>query len=190
MQYAKRCGVMLAICAAVALVGCGPKMDMEKLKEMQPQRPAELDLLNMWVGHWVGEGEMEMKGMEEEVTMRGESSISWDCDNWVLTEKGKFSMADMDPMTGTGMWAYDSKAKKFRMCWMDSSGGASRATAKYDPETRTWKMKGHSHTPCGKTTGRGKSVFIDDDTIEWEWAEYTFLGLIKVMEFEGTSRRQ
>lgn len=38
--------------ACATLTGCMPKMTVEEMKAAMPQRPAELDHLNAFVGQW------------------------------------------------------------------------------------------------------------------------------------------
>ncbi len=190
MSYAKWGTGTLALSLLVGLVGCSQKMTKEEMKAMMPERPAELNHLDMFVGDWNAEFTMEMAGMEEACTHRCNMSYSWDCDNWVLVEKAQCEGDDMDPMKSLGCWSYDVKAGKFRNFWMGTSGMMSQGAATYNPGTRTWKVKAVSHTPWGKSTGYGTMTVISDDTVNWDWKETVFFGLIKVMEGHGTMHRQ
>ena len=43
-------GVMAFTLMALPMIGCMPEMTIEQMREMTPERPAELDRLDAWVG--------------------------------------------------------------------------------------------------------------------------------------------
>ena len=51
-------------------------------------------------------------------------------------------------------------------------------------------MKMKTRSPWGTMSERGTMKFIDDDTMEYDFTSSVFFGLIKVAEFEGTSKRK
>src|SRR3990172_10902653 len=87
---------MLALVAVVGLSGCMREMTMEDFKAMKPQRPAELDRLNMLVGNWSGTGQAEFMGMKEPVQVTGKSNAQWQADGWYLVEQAEYKMGDME----------------------------------------------------------------------------------------------
>lgn len=183
------CAVLSAI-ALVGLSGCMPKMTVEEMKAMMPERPAELDALNAFVGTWDFTGEMRMAGVDEVLTSSGTSELTWEGDKWYLVGHGVYSMPEFGDMKGMETWMYDAKAKKYRTLWVDSMGSLGVGTATRYKKTDTWTLKGTSYGPFGKTTGKGTLKFADPNTMEWTWKDYAFGGLIKVSEMYGTSKRK
>jgi len=181
--------VFLTACASIVLTGCMPKMTIEELRQTTPQRPAELDLLNDFVGKWESTGELRFAGLDEVLKSSGTSETKWEGDGWYLVERSTFTMDELGEMQGMATWVYDSGAKVFRNTWVDSMGGLSVGTAEYDEETRTWYMKSTNYTPMGKSKARGKARFVDDDTMEWKYSEHALGGLVKVMEMTGTAKK-
>ena len=180
----------LASVAALVLTGCMKKLDIQTMKEMKPERPAELDLLNMMVGDWTNTAEIRIRGLDEVLRGTGKSHTAWEADGWCLVERSEFDMGELGKMSGIGIWTWDPKIKKYRNWWFDSRGESSAGTATYDEETRTWRMKSRGRSPHGRTTGRGTVTRVDDDTMEWNWTEWDGLKLIKFAEYSGTSRRK
>jgi hypothetical protein len=166
-----------------------PKMTIEELKQMMPERPAELDLLNDFVGKWESTGKVSFAGLDEELETSSKSEITWGGDGWYLIEHGQFHMEEFGDMEGLATWTYDVGAKMFRNTWVDSTGGLSVGTAKYNKKTRTWHMKSINYSPFGKSKGKGKAQFIDDNTMEWDYSEYALGGLVKVMSMTGTATK-
>jgi len=190
MTRKRMAALLLWVVAMAPLTGCMPKMTIEDLKAMKPQRPAELDRLDAFVGTWESTGECTMAGLDETVKARMTETYRWDGDGWYLVSSGMFSMDEMGDMKGTGVWMYDSKAKKYRMSWVDSMGGMAVGESRYDEKKDTWTMKGSGYGPMGKTTSKAWFKFVDPDTMEWEWSEYGMGGLMKIMSMKGTSRRK
>jgi hypothetical protein len=116
--------------------------------------------------------------------------MKWGPEGWYLVGTGMYNMEEFDPMHGHEVWTYDVKSKKFRSSWTDTMGSMGYGTSKYDPETRTWKMKAKSHGAMGKSTMSGTITIIDDNTMEWEMKEKVMGGLVTVMEWKGVSRRK
>ena len=182
--------VLFMSCASLVLTGCMPKMTVEEMKSMMPQRPAELDVLDAFAGKWEMEGEARMAMLDEPIKTSGTSDMKWEGNGWYLVGRASFTMEGLDDMTGLEAWTYDTHSKKYRSTWIDSMGSIGVGTAKYDDETRTWHMRAKSHSPFGKSKMKGTARLIDDDTIEWSMTEYAMGGLMKTMEWSGTSRRR
>jgi hypothetical protein len=180
--------VLAAVCGLAVLSGCMPKMTVQEMKDMMPKRPAELDHLNMWAGSWEFSGEAKMAMLEEPMQTSGESEAAWAGDNWYMISNGVFRMGELGESKGHEVWTYDAKAKKFRSSWADSMGMMGYGEGTYDADTRTWKMKATGYGPWGKSSMKGTAKFINDDTVEFTWAEYS--GLTKTMEMTGTSHRK
>jgi hypothetical protein len=181
--------LFLAACAGILLTGCMPKMTIEEMKQMMPQRPAELDLLDAFVGNWEGTGEMHFAGMDETLTSSSKSEIRWEGDRWYLVEHADIHMDEFGDMSGMATWTYDAKSKVYRNVWVDNMGGFSVGTGKYDAKTRTWHIKSTNYSAFGKSTAKGTARFIDDNTMEWDYAEYAMGGLVKTMSMTGTAKK-
>lgn len=190
MNLRRVCAIGVVAFAPVVLTGCMPKMSMEEMKAMRPERPAELSKLDRFVGTWQGTGEATMAGLEEPMKVSGTSELSWGLDGWSLVELSTYSMGELGEMKGHGFWSYDIPGKRFRTAWTDSMGGFGTGTLKYNAETDTWHIRAKSKSSFGTTTGKGTMKFVDDRTQEWTWKEYAFFGLFKVMEMHGTSTKQ
>ena len=189
MTSLKRSCVLLCALGAVGLVGCGPKMDKDAMQSMKPERPAQLTMLDRFVGEWKGTGEMTMAGSDEVMHSTGTSKMSWGLDKMVLIENSEYKMGD-DTMMGMGTWTWDKKHNRFHTTWVDSWGSYGSGYAKYNDDKDCWTMRGTSTGCMGTTTGKGTMKFLDNNTMEWTWSEYCCLGLMKVMEMKGTSTRQ
>lgn len=182
---------LVVLCAVVMGSGCMPKMTMDEMKHMKPERPtAALAHLNHFAGHWVGEGEMTMAGLDEVIKSTSSMDGRWEGDGWYLVINGTFKMGELGEMKATETWTYDTHDKLYRSTWVDSMGSVGTGKSTYDESTRTWKMTAVSHGPFGKTTMKGTAKMIDDNTMEWTWAEYAMGGLMKTMEMKGTNRRR
>ena len=181
---------VLVILATPALPGCMPKMTIEQMKAMMPERPAELDKLNRFVGEWESTGEAEFGGLDRVLKNTGTSHIVWGNDGWCLVEHAEFEMEEFGTMKAIGVWSYDPKSKKYRTSWFDTLGSIGQGTITCDESANTWTMKAKSRGAMGTTTGRGTIMFIDKDTMEWSFTERAFFGLFKVGEYTGTSRRK
>lgn len=180
--------VVAATCFAAT--GCMPKMTLEEMKASQPQRPAELERLNIFVGTWEMTGEMTFAGLDEPLKTSGTATGKWAGDGWFIVSDSVFRMGELGDMHSHEAWTYDAHSKRYRSTWVDSMGAIASGTAKYDEKTKTWTMRSKSHGPYGGSTGKGSAVIIDDNTMEWQWSEYAMGGLMKVMEMKGTSRRK
>lgn len=170
-----------------------PKMTKEDLKNMKPQRPAELDRLNMFVGKWESTGDMKMGRMDEPIKGKGANEGTWECEKMVVTIKETWEMEDVGTYNGTGLWMWDAKAKKYRSTWADNHGSIASGVATYNEDTKTWKMKTHGRGPMGSSKGKGTMTLVDDKTMNWTFTEWAMLGPIpigKMFEGNGTSKKK
>ncbi len=181
---------LLLLVTMAPLTGCAPKMTIEEMKAMKPQRPVELDRLDAFAGTWDSTGEATMCGLDETLKCRATETVRWEGDGWYLVSSGTFTMDEWGDMKGTATWMYDAKAKKYRSTWVDSMGSFAVGESRYDAKKGIWTMKGTSYTPFGKTSTKGWVKFTDPDTMEWEWTEYAMGGLMKTMSMTGTSHRR
>ncbi len=182
--------VLLASCASIVFTGCMPKMTIEDMKAMMPQRPPELDQLKAFAGRWEYTGEAKMAGLDRLLKISGHGEAKWEGDGRYLVSHEVMSMEEFDEMRGMATWTYDAHSKKFRSTWVDSMGTIAIGTARHDERTNTWYMRSTSYGPFGKTLAKGRVEFTDPDTAVWRWTEYAMGGLVKTMEMTGTSKRK
>lgn len=169
------------------LAGCAPKLTMDDLSAMRPQRPAELDRLDAFVGRWEWQGNAKIAGLDKTLWFTGQREAKWAGDGWYLVSHETGDMEGVGASKGLATWAYDAHRKKFRTTWADSMGTIALGTAWYDERTDTWQLRATSHTPSGTTHATGELRFVDADTFNWNWTEYA--GLTKALELTGTCRR-
>lgn len=185
--------MLATVAVAVLATGCMPKMTIEEMKAMMPEgRPAELDRLDAFAGQWDSECTMKMPMLDREEPLKawGSGESHWNTDKTYLVGDSTFTMEEFGEMYGHETWSYDSKAKLYRSTWTDSMGSTGTGTGRYDEATGVWYMAATSFGPHGKTTMKGTAKFIDDNTMEWTYAEYAMGGLTKTMEMTGTSKRK
>ncbi|MCZ6699733.1 MAG: DUF1579 family protein [Planctomycetota bacterium] len=161
--------------ASIAIGGCsestGGPAEMGEMKA--PPRPAELDMLDMFVGNWTTEGEMKMPGEPEVMISTGTISYEWTLDKKYLVEKWSMKMDEME-MEASGYWTWDAKAGKYKIWWFDSFGTWATGSSSYDATTKTWSMNSKGTNPMdGKPSWGGGSVkFPDANTMEGTWTEW------------------
>lgn len=180
-----KCILFLSCCLG-SLAGCAQKSaDMTSMK--QPERPAELDRLEPWIGRWEGTGEMKMIGGQV-IKTTGSQEYGWDLDRRVMLARETWGMEGMGPMRGVGFYGYDPIKKAIVSSSFDDWGNVSEGKFKFDPHKNIWHMTYKGHGTMGATTGTGTIVMPDRDTIQWTFEEY--FGLIKVMNASGVSKRK
>jgi len=178
---------VLAAAGCVVLTGCMPKMTIEEMKAHMPKRPVELDRLNAFVGTWEHEGVAKFSCLDQPLKTSGRSEIKWEGNRWYLVGNGEMKMENFDDTRMSEMWTYDIHAKKYRSSWADSMGMMGSGSGTFDPITGTWHMTAVNHTPWGTSSMKGKMRFLDDNTTEWSCEEY--MGLQKILEMSGKSKR-
>jgi hypothetical protein len=190
MTRARSLSLGLTALLTVVLVGCQQPSMEDMMKP--PQRPAELDHLNMFVGQWDGSGEMTMPGADKPMTSKGHSNVRWAADGWALIEEYEETMGDGGTTKGLALWTWDPKGKKFHTIWLSSHGELSHGTAKYDAATRTWQMHGEDNNPYTgmRSIGEGTARFTDDNTMEWSYTAYGPWKMKKLFEMKGASHKK
>jgi hypothetical protein len=182
--------VVSCLAATCLMAGCAShEMDMEDMA--MPQRPAELDQLNAFVGTWVGTAEMTMAGMPEPIKMTSTWTGSWNADKWLLIGNAAFDTGDGNMMNMHEVWAWDAKAKKFRNWWFGSGGEYGHGTSEHEGRMTLWTTRadGKNFMTGKKTRGTGITVFTDPNTMRWEWLERDMWGRM-VMQMTGTATRK
>jgi hypothetical protein len=82
-------------------------------------------------------------------------------------------MGELGTIHETGVWTWDSSAKRFRTWRCDSFGGTRIGTATFDETSKTWRLKARRRSPWGSSTDRGTIRIVDDHTLEWKWEEWS-----------------
>lgn len=184
-----RCvGVCIVAVLAVALVGCQrPPMEMKA-----PDRPMELDRLDMFVGTWDATEEFKMADSEEVKTSKGTETWNWDADRWLLVGHFESEMEEERDKRGMMVVTWDPKAAKYRFWSFSNWGDRGMGTMTYDEQAQTWHFTGESQNPATgkKRLGKGTMKCVDADTQEWTFTVRDCLGLRKVKEGTETSRRR
>jgi hypothetical protein len=183
-----------ALVVLIGLVGgCTPTMDIEAIKQMKPARPAEMERLAAFIGHWETSAETKMVCLNQVLPTKGVTDNSWEGDGWYLVERGEYEMGELGTVHEFGVWTWDSAAKTFRTMRFDSFGGTRTGTGTFDEKSRTWTVKARLRSPWGSSVDRGTIKIVDDHTLEWTWREWPawdVLRLFPVAEFRGTSKRK
>ncbi len=177
-------------CAAMLLAGCMPTMTCQDIQEMRPPRAPELDRLKMFVGEWETEGEVRIPAVEAILRTVGHNSADWMLDGRMVVEHAELDMGELGKISGMSVWTWDSAIRKYRMFWFDSLGEVSIGTATFDAKTETWHITAKAQKFGYRTIAKGTLRRIDANTIEWTWREYLGLGLFKVADMNGVSRRK
>jgi len=178
------------LAGCVVLTGCMPKMTIEEMKAMKPDRPAELDRLNVLVGEWEHKGISEFKGLDQPLQSSGTQKIRWEGDKWYLVSENTFTMGELGDMEGMEIWTYDTHSDCFRVVWVGTDGWFSHGRAWYDEGAKQFKIKGTDYSPHGKMSTKGTLTVVDHDTLVWEWEGSVMAGLMEVVEMEGTAKRK
>ena len=182
-------GAIVVAALGLSLTGCMPTMTIEEMKAQMPQRPAELDRLDAFVGNWEYEGVVKSPMFKDVESLKttGTSTYKWEGDGWYLVGRGTMCMEHFDDMQGVETWTYDTHSKRYRSTWVDTMGMLGVGEVRHDEKTNTWHLKAISYGPWGKSRMKGWMRFLDADHMEWEWAEHQ--GLMKTMEMSGTGKR-
>lgn len=183
-------GLALAI---IIVAGCAPTMDVETMKQMRPRRPAEMEHLAALIGRWETSAETRIPCLKLVLPVQGATENSWEADGWSMLERGEYEMGELGTVQEFGVWTWDSTAKRFRTWRFDSFGGTRIGTARFDDKSRTWTVRSKRHSSWGSSRDRGRIKVVDDQTLEWtwdEWPAWDLLGVFKMAEFSGTSKRK
>lgn len=182
----------LVLFAAVfpVLSGCASQTTIEEIKASMPQRPAELDKLESFVGEWDGTGEARLTGVGRVLEFSGTSTFGWESDGWCLVERGDYEMDEFGKMSLIGIWTYVPRGKEYHYYKCNSLGEVGEGTESYDEATRTWHLKAKWRAPTGNSSEECAMTFVNEDTIEWACTARTFFRLLKVGDSKGVMRRK
>ena len=189
MTKRRRCGAAMLVLSAIVMTGCMPKMTIEDMKAMKPERPAELDRLNFLEGTWEGTGEGQMAGLDQPLKMTARGTGKWECGGYAMVSRGTMTIEELGDMEYLEVWSYDAKAGKYRTFWVDGMGGSAVGTAKYDAKKDTWTSRATMRTPHGNMRGKGTMTMTGETSMDWTWKETAMMGLMKIGEYHGTTKK-
>ena len=155
-----------------------------------PERPAELDRLELLAGSWKTTGTVEMLGLKDPLNVDGANTARWSCERRLLIDESHFDMDALGPMTGVSLWTYHPGKKKYLMWWFDSFGESATGSAKFNKKTRTWKIKTRGKNHWCSVVNHGTIRQIDEDTLEWTWVQWDAFHILRYAKMRGISRRQ
>jgi len=181
--------VTLALLTILAS-GCLPKMTAEELGSFSPDRPEQLDKLDMLLGTWETAGEVRMAILDEVVHTTGTNEAKWSLDRRMLIDQAKLDMGPLGKLTGFTVWTWDDAIGKYRMWWFDSMGEFSEGIVTYDEKRQLWKIRTTGSKYGYSTSGTGTIRRMDDDTLEWTWREGDGWGFITFADMRGVSHRR
>ncbi|MFO0947299.1 MAG: DUF1579 family protein [Planctomycetota bacterium] len=108
----------------------------------QPQpRPAELDLLNGFIGEWDG----YFGGMDDPKASTVKTSSEWVLGNMFVQSKG--TIRGNDESHSMILWTYDVQKKVYRRWFYFSSGATLEEIGYYDAASKTFHF--HNANPEG-----------------------------------------
>lgn len=165
-------------------------MTAEELGSFEPQRPAQLDKLDMLLGSWETVGEVEMAILDEVVHTSGTNEAKWSLDRRMIVDHAELDMGPLGKLTGFTVWTWDEAIGKYRMWWFDSMGEFAEGIVTYDESSKAWQIKTTGSKYGYSTSGRGTIRQIDGDTLEWTWREGDGWGLMRLADMRGVSTRR
>ncbi len=132
---------------------------------------------------------MGEKGKDIPDSFKGEMASTWAMDGRYIKSEGWHEFGGGAKSSMIEYITYDSKAKKFRTWYFSDYGERGESTMTPSDDGKSFKFKGTGVDMMGNSVSMtGSMRFVDNDTIEWDWAEYQ--GLMQTMKIKGTSKRQ
>lgn len=171
-----------------ALVGC-QKPDLSEMMK-DPERPEQLNQLNMFVGEWTSTARSEMPDSDEVLNSRGRNTIEWAADDRVLVERWESTMDSGESISGVSIWTWDETAGHYRLWDFDSHGSVSTGKATWDDETGTWNVTMDARNlVTGDTYRMAGTMTARTGEMDWSWSLLGPFGG-KMFTFTGTSERR
>jgi hypothetical protein len=180
MQRTYLVASVVVMLAGLWVGGChdaATPVDFEQMMMTKAERPAELDLLDPFVGIWKGTGTMHFAGNEEAAEADIRILMHWDADRWILRERFEIMPADAPGTveSGVGIWMWDARDQVFRTWSFGAEGMTGTGAGTYDAEANMWHFSGTAQSLMNaqvKTYGEG-TITVNGDEIEWTWTEWT-----------------
>jgi len=179
--------------AVVLLSGTGclqPRMTLDDLKAKLPERPAELDRLDLLVGEWDTQGTIKMIGMDGPIETTGHNVARWSADGWLLIDESTYEMGALGMMSGVSLWSWDDRAKRYHVDWYDSFGERASGYARYDEASRTWHLKTSGRSALCSVANKGTIKVVGDGHLAWTYDQWDAWGWLKFSEMRGHSQRR
>jgi hypothetical protein len=184
---------IMCYCALVTVIvfaaGCSaPTINFADIQ--RPDRPSELDHFDVFVGSWVWEAEL-MNAEGEARNWNGTASWRWTLDDRCLHGllSAKSTEAQYD---AAGVWTFHPKKKRYEWTMYNNWGYPQHGKAKYDADTKTWKMTYRSTgLDGGGSYGLHELQIVSDDELKWhneEWADG--LHMFKKFDMQGVFKRK
>jgi len=156
----------------------------------RPERAAELDAYNVFVGTWDWEATMA-NAEEANKAWTGQAKWDWTLDRRCLEGRMSAKSADAE-FESLGVWSWHPKKDKYIWWMFNNWGYPQEGTARYDESSRTWTMKYESVGLDG-TSSRGyyEMKVVDNNTLSWrveEWADG--MHMVKKLDMTGTYKRR
>lgn len=194
MTPRKAIGIALSCLTMTLLIGCEqPATSMEQAMKAPP-RPAELDMLDKWVGNWNGTGEMTMYTKEgaKPMTATYNERIEWIAGRQFLLSRSEMNMGEGETMQMAGIMGWDKNEQEIHGWNFMSNGDTETMEMEYNQTAGIWEMEGQGKNPMTGQSARseGTMKMVDDNTIEWQFTMWDSWKLNKVMDGKGTSKKQ
>jgi hypothetical protein len=182
---------VLALGAVVSmmLAGCAaPTIDFTTIQ--QPDRAAELDAYNVFLGEWDWTAEV-VNAEGEDKHWTGTAEWRWTLDDRTLHGliSAKSTNAKFD---AAGVWSWHPHSKKYIWWMFNNWGYPQQGTAHYHEDTQTWTMDYKSVGLDGTPSfGRYVMKVVDNNTLDWtmvEWAD--LFHMVTKLEMKGTYKRK
>ena len=182
------------VLALAFVAGC-----MQPHPPEMPKKPTpapEMQKLSRFLGNWTSTWEMvkptpeEMKKMMPDMPGTGKGGGKYELGWGGLVLKGTmWNEMGKDKMNGEEEWMWDAHAKKYRTFWRSDWNEMGSGWAWWCGDDCIC-MKAEYYSPMhgADVKGEGCLKFVDNDTLEFCWAEKGFLGTT-MMEMKGTSKR-
>ncbi len=112
------------------------RTDKSIQSQQAPTRPAELDLLDLFIGKWINEGETVASPEVGAIKITTSDIYEWLPGKFFVlhTAYGRIGQIDVG---GCEILGYDSGSKKFRSYFFDSRGNVSVGDVKIEGSTVT-----------------------------------------------------
>jgi len=183
------CSTGSAAPANSSTASAAPAKSSSGMSSSGPPRPAELDRLNAWAGHWSSSGEMIADGKTTKMT--GSSSVGWECNKHVLVERATDDMEGMGKSYEIILYSWDDDAKDYKVGFFNSMGEANMGHMKWDAAKNAFTMRGEGKDPMTKQPSLFEMEIRmpDTKTMEFTWTQWDSAHQKKTAEGKGSAHK-
>jgi len=145
-------------------------VDFAKIRELQTERPGELDRLEGLVGDWEGPTRVRVLGTDQILEGFGVRHFAWAIDRRYLFNTWKTHMGGgMGQIEALEIWTWDPSISRYRTWWFHSWGVFGTGIVTYNAQTGEFLMEGDERNSLdGKESRINTRVAgIDPNTISW-----------------------